>query len=234
MQPQISRKERERLIRRNAILEAAQAEFAERGFGRAKLEDIARRAEFGKGTLYNYFKGGKRGMLFAIFDKLYDDMIQLIEASLSPDMVAKNSFRQAFYDYTVSCLSFYLQSKELFMILVTEAHRMCFGEDQDNAAYFRRQQERVIAALTKPLQHAMEAGDIRTLDPHAVAHMILGNIQGFQIHMILAADADGDEASHGVLPPEEAATFLTTMLLDGLKRQPGDELRNGSKNQQDS
>ena len=234
MQPQISRKERERLIRRNAILEAAQAEFAERGFGRAKLEDIAKRAEFGKGTLYNYFKGGKRGMLFAIFDKLYDGMIHLIEASLSPDMVAKSSFRQAFYDYTVSCLSFYLESKELFMILVTEAHRMCFGEDQDNAAYFRRQQERVLAALKKPLEHAMASGDIRTLDPHAVAHMILGNIQGFQVHMILAADAPTEGAPRAVLSPEEAAIFLTTMLLDGLEGQPkGSLLLNGSKNQQD-
>ncbi|MFK7848714.1 MAG: TetR/AcrR family transcriptional regulator [Rhodothermales bacterium] len=213
MQSTISRKEKERLVRRNAILDAAQAEFAERGYGRAKLEDIAKRAEFGKGTLYNYFKGGKRGMLFAIFDKLYDDMIQLIEASFAPDVVAKSSFRDAFYDYTLSSLSFYLESKELFMILVKEAHRMCFGEDLDNASYFRQQQERVIAALTEPVQRAMESGQIRLLDPKAVAHMILGNIQGIQVHMIL--DAEG-EARDSTSPPKEAAAFLTSMLLDGL------------------
>ena len=204
-------------MRRNAILDAAQAEFAERGYGRAKLEDIAKRAEFGKGTLYNYFKGGKRGMLFAIFDKLYDDMISLIDASLSVEIVEKSSFRQAFYDYTVSCLSFYLERKELFLILVKEAHRMCFGEDIDNAAYFRQQQERVVAALTKPLERAMAAGDIRKLDPQAVAHMILGNIQGLQVHMILAADEKSPDKGPAVLPPNEAATFLTTMLLDGLE-----------------
>lgn len=217
MQPSISRKERERLVRRMAILDAAQAEFAEKGYGRAKLEDIAKRAEFGKGTLYNYFKGGKRGMLFAIFDKLYEDMIALISSSLSPEIISKTSFRQAFYDYTVSCLSFYLARKELFLILVKEAHRMCFGEDKDNAAYFRNQQERVIDALTLSVQYAMEHGDLRTLDPKAVAHMILGNIQGLQVHMILAADdAQPVENREEILPPEEAATFLTTMLLDGL------------------
>lgn len=213
MQPPISRKEKERQLRRSAILDAARAEFAERGYGRAKLEDIAKRAEFGKGTLYNYFEGGKQGMLFAIFDKLYEDMIQLIKASLSKEIVEKSSFRQAFYDYTVSCLSFYLESKELFMILVKEAHRMCFGEDIENAAYFREQQERVIAALTEPVERAMKAGEIRTLDPLAVAHMILGNIQGLQVHTILAQDHEGKEA----LAPEEAAEFLTTMLLDGLE-----------------
>lgn len=216
MQSTISRREKERLVRRNAILDAAQAEFAERGYGRAKLEDIAKRAEFGKGTLYNYFKGGKRGMLFAIFDKLYDDMIQLIEASFAPDIVTKSSFRDAFYDYTLSSLSFYLESKELFMILVKEAHRMCFGEDQDNASYFRQQQERVITALTEPVKRAMESKEIRSLDPKAVAHMILGNIQGIQVHMILDADGESIDDGHSALPPKEAAEFLTSMLLDGL------------------
>ncbi len=204
-------------MRRNAILDAAQAEFAERGYGRAKLEDIAKRAEFGKGTLYNYFKGGKQGMLFAIFDKLYEDMIALIEASLSEEIVEKSSFRQAFYDYTVSCLSFYLERKELFLILVKEAHRMCFGEDEANAAYFRQQQERVVSALTIPLERAMKAGDIRELDPQAVAHMVLGNIQGLQVHVILAADGKSKEMGQPIFPPDEAATFLTTMLLDGLE-----------------
>ena len=204
-------------MRREAILEAARIEFAERGYGRAKLEDIARRAEFGKGTLYNYFKSGKKGMLFAIFDKLYDDMIQLIENTLAPDVISKNSFRQAFYDYTLSCLTFYLHSQELFMILVKEAHRMCFGEDTENVAYFRRQQERVVAALKAPLQHAMNTKAIRQLDPEAVAHMILGNIQGLQVHMMLAADEKLAGEPPAVLPPEEAATFLTTMLLDGLE-----------------
>ena len=82
--------------------------------------------------------------------------------------------------------------------------------------------ERVVAALTKPLERAMAAGDIRKLDPQAVAHMILGNIQGLQVHMILAADEKSPDKGPAVLPPKEAATFLTTMLLDGLE----DRLKN--------
>lgn len=212
-------------MRRNAILEAASVEFAEHGYGRAKLDDIAKRAEFGKGTLYNYFKGGKRGMLFAIFDKLYDDMIKIIGTYLSPELIEKSSFRQAFYDYTLSSIAFYLERRELFMILVKEAHRMCFGEDEDNAAYFRKQQERVVTALSRPIERAIEAGELRKLDPHAIAHMILGNIQGIQVHLILATDSKTDcssyksklcDANKAALTQEDAAGFLTTMLFDGL------------------
>src|SRR4051812_4456746 len=41
--------------RPHQILEAALAEFGERGLGAARLEDIARRAGVSKGTIYLYF-----------------------------------------------------------------------------------------------------------------------------------------------------------------------------------
>ena len=209
-----NRRERERLMRQNAILEAAQIEFAEKGYARAKLEDIARRAEFGKGTLYNYFEGGKQGMLFAIFDRLFDETEALINDSFSEAVVQEKSFREAFYDYTLSCLAFYLDRKELFLILVKEAHRMCFGENEEHASYFRDQQIRLIDALTTPIQRAMESGHIRAMDPQAVAHMILGNIQGIQVHMIL--EKDDTTADAHAFSLEKASRFLTTFLLDGL------------------
>ena len=202
-------------MRRDSILEAAKAEFAEKGYGRAKLDDIAKRAEFGKGTLYNYFHGGKQGMLFAIFDKLYDDLEALIERSFKVDEEEKFSFRESLYDYTMSCLSFYIERGELFLILVKEAHRMCFGDDPQHAAYFRRQKERVVHALTHPVQHAMNSGQLKKMDAQAVANMILGNIQGLQLHLILAQN-EGHAGSEPTFNPENAAQFLTTMLLDGL------------------
>ena len=201
-------------MRHNAILEAAQIEFAEKGYARAKLEDIARRAEFGKGTLYNYFQGGKQGMLFAIFDQLFDESEALINESLSEKVMQEKSFRDAFYDYTLSCLAFYLDRKELFLILVKEAHRMCFGENEEHASYFKDQQLRLIAALTGPIQRAMDAGHIRNMDPQAVAHMVLGNIQGIQVHMIL--ENDGMHIEQPDFSLEEASRFLTTFLFDGL------------------
>lgn len=199
-------------MRREAILAAARAEFAEKGFEHAKLDDIARRAEFGKGTLYNYFEEGKEGMLFALFDGFYDDMERLVRVSFLPVDEKKKTFRQALYDYTLSSLSFYLHDKELFLILVKEAHRMCFGENEGHASYFRAQQERIVRAFTIPIEAAMEAGAIRSMDVHATAHIILGNIQGLQVHLLLAGGADCSPPD-----PESAAGFLTHLLMDGLR-----------------
>ena len=62
-----NRRERERERHRGEILDAAEGVFAEKGFGGGTVEDVAVRAEFSVGTLYNYF--GKK-------DDLYYDMIE--------------------------------------------------------------------------------------------------------------------------------------------------------------
>lgn len=51
-----SRKERERRIREEAILDAAESIILENGFDGATMDAIAERAEVGKGTLYLHFK----------------------------------------------------------------------------------------------------------------------------------------------------------------------------------
>ena len=51
----ISRREREKLARRRGILTAARKVFGARGYEGATLDEVAREAEFAKGTLYSYF-----------------------------------------------------------------------------------------------------------------------------------------------------------------------------------
>jgi AcrR family transcriptional regulator len=53
--PTAARSERQ-TERREAILAAALAEFSERGFSAARLDDVARRAGIAKGTIYLYFR----------------------------------------------------------------------------------------------------------------------------------------------------------------------------------
>ena len=51
----LSRRERERENRKNEILDAALKVFAEKGFYNATMDEIAEKAELGKGTIYYYF-----------------------------------------------------------------------------------------------------------------------------------------------------------------------------------
>jgi AcrR family transcriptional regulator len=51
----LSRKEREKLLHREEILESALRLFSNKGFHNVSMQDIANESEFGVGTLYNFF-----------------------------------------------------------------------------------------------------------------------------------------------------------------------------------
>lgn len=60
--PESSKRADRKAARRQAILEAALDEFCERGFAATRVEDVARRADVAKGTIYLSFKD--KGALF--------------------------------------------------------------------------------------------------------------------------------------------------------------------------
>lgn len=215
----LGRRERERRMRRRAMLEAAQAVFAEKGYTHATLDEIAQRAEFGKGTLYNYFEGGKEAILFAVFEEIYDDLCRLIQASFTPDRTADHPIRELFHTFISECFRFFRERQDLFMILIKEAHLMIFSEDREKSQFFIRQRQRVVEALVPPIEQAIARGELKPLPPHALAHMIIGNITGCQTHMMLEAQRE-EGCPAAATTFDEMATFLTTMLFDGLLSNP--------------
>lgn len=71
-----------RAATRAALLSAARAAFAERGFARATREDICARAGVTRGALDHHFEG-KRGLFQAVFEQLEREQAQRISAAAS-------------------------------------------------------------------------------------------------------------------------------------------------------
>jgi len=225
----LNRRERERRNRRRAMLQAAQAVFAEKGFSRATLDEIAHRAEFGKGTLYNYFEGGKEELLFAIFDDMNDNFIEVINSSLSVWQTGETTFRETIKQFIAACFSFFNKNRDQFMVSMKEAHRLIFGEERDKAAFFHQQQERIVDTLASQLSAAMEAGKMRTFDSRSVAHMLLGNIKGLYMHLCMYEEYSNCECSSPI-SAEDAAEYITSIMFDGLL--PRDETKPSSQPEQ--
>ena len=196
------------------MLESARSVIAEKGFKHATLEEIAQRAEFGKGTLYNYFPNGKLEMLYAILDDVYDELYQLSQDSFSG--LDGSSFRDQLHGYIESFLDYFLQQRDLFVILMKEANRIAFGEDHAKALYFKEQQSRMIAVIEPAVRRATERGELRNFAPSSVAHMILGNVHGFLRFQCFRRIGEMEGESEGELTARESADLLCGMLLDGL------------------
>lgn len=216
----LSRRERERRRRRQAMLKAAQSVFAEKGYSRATLDEIAERAEFGKGTLYNYFEGGKEEMLFAIFESIYEDLCELIRSVFQEAAENNEPLHDAFHTFVKSYFRFFREREDLFMILIKEAHLMAFSDDSERVQFFHEQLERMVNELTPILEDAIEREEIQSLPPHSVAHLLLANVRGIVIHSTLNECPEACAESPVLDEPEKAADFLTSMLFDGLSLSP--------------
>ena len=209
----LPRRERERLVRRSEMLKAAQEVFAEKGYNSATLEEVAARAEYGKGTLYNYFPGGKQEILLAIVERFHDELCSIIDRSF--DGSHERSFRSSLSSFFGETFSFFLDRTELFLTLLREAQRMSLRDDPEPRQFFAGQRERALNALAKPLKAAMERGEIRQSAPYLMAHMILVNLNGAQMRACMPQS----EASKSL--PESAsemADFLTVLVMNGLER----------------
>lgn len=207
----LTRRERERQARRAEMLLAAQEVFAEKGYNHATLEEVAARAEYGKGTLYNYFPGGKQEILLAIIEQFHDKLCELIKDTLGQPR--EGGFRLALSSFFERTFSFFFERSELFMTLLREAHRIGFSDDPEPRAFFAHQRSRALDALSSPLEQAMERGEIRQMPPRLLAHMILVNLNGAQMRACMSAD---DPAC--LLPDTapELASFLTSYVVDGI------------------
>lgn len=76
------RKEKEKQIRRNDIIDAAEEVFFSKGYDVATMDDVAQKAEFSKRTVYVYFNS-KEQLYFEIMVRGYKILIEMIEAALA-------------------------------------------------------------------------------------------------------------------------------------------------------
>ena len=68
------RRDEARALFRNAILDAAEAVFAERGFHGARIQDVAARARIAVGTVYNHF-AQKDDVLAALLEERTEGLL---------------------------------------------------------------------------------------------------------------------------------------------------------------
>ncbi len=69
--------------KRRRILAAAQEVFAEQGFDAARMEEVARRARVGKGTLYNYCESKVDLLIHAVIASM-EEVRERIAATVDP------------------------------------------------------------------------------------------------------------------------------------------------------
>ncbi|MDH7515524.1 MAG: helix-turn-helix domain-containing protein [Bacteroidota bacterium] len=158
----LTRKERERLARRREIVEAARAVFASRGFAEATLEEIAERAEYGKGTLYGYFQN-KEELFEAVISDSLDRLLELTHSCCSG---SGESVVEKYQYFARTLLRYLFENQELFRLILREMH----GSMRHPRASANRLPE-IIPVLEQPLRVALS--ETRGIDTKRIAFLFL-------------------------------------------------------------
>jgi AcrR family transcriptional regulator len=111
-----------RLRRQEEILEAAFEEFAAKGYADARLDDVARRAEIAKGTIYLYFKSKEllfRSVLRSLIHQVFEELEAFVQTfpGSTEELVRSVLSRQ--YAHIVNNP----KARAMLRLLISESHK---------------------------------------------------------------------------------------------------------------
>jgi TetR/AcrR family transcriptional regulator len=93
---EMTRKEREKLIHKDAILNASVRLFSEKGFHNVSMQDIAAESEFAVGTLYNFFQSKEQlftELMNNCAHKIYNMLWPILESNQREDQRLRTLIR---------------------------------------------------------------------------------------------------------------------------------------------
>jgi AcrR family transcriptional regulator len=181
---------------RQKLLDAAEAIFGERGYERASITEITQRAGVAQGTFYVYFPDKQ-----TIFEELVRGLSQRLRRATTEatqgltnrNDIERAGFR-AFFDFIG-------RHRGLYRIV-----RQAEFVDE---ALFRWYYERFAEGYAAGLKAAMDAGQIREMDPEVMAYCIMGMGDFLGMRWVLWQDESLPDAvfeqafefmSHGFTP----------------------------------
>jgi AcrR family transcriptional regulator len=179
----ISRKEREYLARREEILSAAEKVFAAKGFFPTTMSDIAREAEFGTGTLYNYFKS-KEDLYFTLIDEKGEEINRLVKAELSQ----KTSARERIKKVLGLQFEFFERNRDFFRIYISERNRFEWTVKDDLGKGIHDKMIKYIDILAGVMKQGIKGGEFRPLNPRDLAHALVGIVNSFVFEWLISRE----------------------------------------------
>lgn len=172
--PVIMKKERTKFYR---ILDAAVRVFAQKGFFKARISDIAKDAGVADGTVYLYFKN-KDDILIQVFEVNLDRILKELRLELSPllDPIEK---LERWFRYQIELFQGNKELVEVLIVEIRQSHR--FMKEYTPNLYFA-----YLDVLGSILEEGKEKGVfVETLDANVLKFAIYGAVEEVALRWLL-------------------------------------------------
>ncbi|KUO63813.1 MAG: TetR family transcriptional regulator [Gracilibacter sp. BRH_c7a] len=169
------------------ILRAASRVFYLRGFEGTKIDDIAKEAGIGKGTVYEYYHSKQE-----LFDKAVsynrEQYIEQVKATLSQDGTLRDKF-----------IAFAKYQTELVKTHIPIFNMMCTSKiiAREMGALMLEQNIRVAEILTGLVKKAVDQGELREdINPEMAAAVMIGTINQYSSKKVIFFDAQPEDIDY--------------------------------------
>lgn len=164
----MARKPAEQTVNREAILLAAAKVFHEKGYHRAKMEDIARVVDLTAGSLYHHFPQGKQEILLAVLNFGLDKISAEVQAVLDSPQTCSKKLRAAVRLHVTGITD----NVSIGAAMVFEIRTMLDIPEVREAYIMRR--DRFEKLFRQLIQEGITKGEFKPVDVKLFVRMILG------------------------------------------------------------
>ena len=206
-----NKRERNKALRREQILEAAVKVFARRGFGNATVAEIAEEAGVAPGTIYIYFEG-KEDLFMSIPELISEPMLAtFLEAAFGGNEPTDIEGEERLL--TQSCtkaIETLLQNLDLVKSMLSSVVTL---DDETRVEYFR-QPLQALSILEQYFHDRIGRGIFREMDTAVVAQAYAVLVIMFVLIQELIRTKDAAPLAY-----EEISQELIQLLLYGIEKR---------------
>jgi AcrR family transcriptional regulator len=144
--------------RKNQILDAATQVFMQKGFDKARMDDIVEETGLSKGALYWYFKS-KSDIIISIFDRIFQHIFVQLDSHKKDSELSAS---EALWQFTEQSIQGYQKTLKL-MPVAYEFLALAFRNKFVQKA-FKQYMERYMNVLVPIIQRGIDSGEFRPMD----------------------------------------------------------------------
>jgi AcrR family transcriptional regulator len=191
--------------RRLEILCAAVNLFADKGFERTTVDEIAGNANIGKGTVYLYFKNKE-----AIFRAIIEYGLNALEQILT-ESVGHGDFGQQLHMIIYNNLQFIESNREFYRMFLKEGLTFKLLSDEQSYRLIMEKHESIFSTMRQIIHEGIDQGYLRPGIPDDYVATISGILDHFAEHWIMLEAAE---------PLTAKADIIMKIILSGIKNNP--------------
>lgn len=188
--------------RRQQILQAATNSFSMFGYKATTIEQVAKLAQVGKGTVYTFFENKEQLLQEAVL-AMIEEMKVETEKGFNPSI----SFMDNVHNLMVRLLK-YRERHMLFMKLVEEEKRL---QTQAVKETILNINNAIISYVSEKLQAAIERGEIRQCNTELIAYVMLKTY--------VALIVDWEQTHEEPLSEQEIVEVIQSTIIGGLSKK---------------